>query len=68
MLFHSLEEKVDETVPIFPYLGSNRLYKMLLWKLLCTCAGCTLAIYVAKAAQELHWLFVRFKSSLSTMN
>jgi len=59
---------VDEIIPIFSYLGSNRLYKMLLWKLLCTCASCTLAIYVTKAAQELHGLFVQFKSSLSTMN
>ena len=43
---------------IFFYLGNNRWYKILLWKLLCTCASFMLAIYVAKTAQELHGLFV----------
>jgi hypothetical protein len=59
---------MDDIIPVFSYLRSNRLYKMLLWKLLFTCASCRLAIHATRTVQELRGLFVQFKSSLSTMN
>ena len=65
MLLLSLRGKMDEIITIFSYLGSNRRYKILLWKSLCTCISCMLAIYIAKAAQDLRRRFVQFKSSLS---
>ena len=39
MLFHSLGGEVKEIITIFSYLGSKRWYKILLCKLLCTCAS-----------------------------